>query len=109
MKKRSEKSERNGDKGSGPNPSGAARQLLSDYLELGSDYVFEPLRTGVFCTTFNPIEFERFATVLYSEVGVRCDTYPDIRIYNPEMESKLERTPVLPFQNGELCKSGAVS
>ena len=97
------------EKAMGSNPSKAASQLLSDYLEVGSNYVFEPLKKGVFEPDFNPIEFERFVTILYPDTRVRCETHPDIEILSPVMETKRECVPVSVFENGELCKYGVSS
>ena len=93
----------------GSNPSEATRQTLVDYLGIVQNNVFEPLKTGIFEPDFDPLEFERKATVLFDGTRVRCDTYPDIGILTPEKESKQEMTPVLASKNGELCKYGVFS
>lgn len=93
----------------GLNPSKATRQLLSDYLECGQNDVFVPLKRGIFEPDFNPLEFETKTTVLCSETGVRSGGYPDIQILDAKKGVKRESIPVLPFENGELCKQGASS
>ena len=106
MKDRQKKS---GNSAIGPNPSKATSQLLSDYLELGQNNVFEPLKRGVFEPDFNPIDFERIVSILCQETRVCFAAYPDIEILTPEKESKQESIPVLVSENGELCKDGVLS
>lgn len=94
-----------------PNPDGSTSNfselLLSDYLGLVQNNVFVPLKTGIFVRGFDPYEFERAATVLNPETGVRFTPHPDIQILTPCFGSKVESSPVFSPQNMELAIIGA--
>ena len=109
MKDREIRSDKDTGCDEGSNPSKATSQLLSDYLKAVQNSVFEPLKRGVFEPGFNPIDYERFVTILCTENGVGFETYPDVQILSPVMESKRESIPVFVPQNGELYQYGVSS
>ena len=84
----------------GSNPSKATRQLLQDYLGLAQLDGFVPAKNGVFCTTFNAVEYEHELTILCQNVGVCFTAIPDIRILYPFSDTEMESTPVLGSENG---------
>ena len=109
MKDREIRSDKGSGSDEGSNPSKATCQLLSDCMKAVQNSVFEPLKRGVFEPGFNPIDYERFVTILCTKNRTGFETYPDVQISNPKMESKREWIPVFVPENGELCKFGVSS
>ena len=91
----------------GTNPNRATFQTHPDSRTHPSQNpLFDKSKVGLFVTGFDAREYERAATILNPEWGVRCDPKPDFGKSEGEMECKRESIPVCPFSERELGSTG---